>query len=64
MGKAPAALSGEFADRRFRAGNSLDAASIFPLDGTLPGSDSSWWRLLNPHILRKSGEFCKVAHPS
>lgn len=46
----PAVLSGVFADREARWGGvpNRPALHVFPLDGTLPGSDSSWWSCSTP----------------
>jgi len=53
MGKAPAGLSGEFADRRFRAGNSLDAGIDLPSGRNSAGFRQQLVTAAQPSHLKK-----------
>jgi hypothetical protein len=53
MGKAPAALSGEFADRRFRAENSLNAGIDLPSGRNSAGFRQQLVGAAQPSYLKK-----------
>jgi hypothetical protein len=53
MGKAPAALSGEFADRRFRDENSLDAGIDLPSGRNSAGFRQQLMAAAQPPHLKK-----------